>query len=284
MTALEALLAGLIDYAGLYPPAGLDMRTAVRNYLSYGHTRHAAALGRFLVDPHRLPELRGVAGDSMPHLRLSALAAANIDWGSMAALLDEGFHIEAVEIKTDQPSEIEHIGSCIPAGLTTYFEIPFECHAGEAIEAISAVGARVKLRMGGVVADAFPPSERVASMLKLLADRRVPFKATAGLHHPIRSRHPFTNAPDSPEGIMHGFLNLSCAAALLYCGGELGEAILVLEEQDPGAWEIEPDAIAWRNVRWSTEQLSLVRQKFFTGFGSCSFAEPIHELEALGWL
>ena len=29
MTALRALLAGVIDYAGLFPPAGLDMATAL---------------------------------------------------------------------------------------------------------------------------------------------------------------------------------------------------------------------------------------------------------------
>ena len=83
---------------------------------------------------------------------------------------------------------------------------------------------------------------------------------------------------------MHGFLNLCCAAALLYFGGEVSQAILVLDEQNPGAWEMTADAITWRNIRWSTERLSLVRERFFTGFGSCSFAEPIHDLEALGCL
>lgn len=284
MAALEALLTGLIDYAGLYPPAELDMRTAVRNYLSYGRSRHAWALGRFLVDLHRLPELREVAVGSMRHLRLSVLATANSDLESMSALLDEGFQIEVLEIKIDCPSQIGRIGSCTPAGLTTYFEVPFDCHASETIAAISASGALAKLRMGGGVADAFPPSKTVASMLKALADGSVPFKATAGLHHPIRSRHPFTDSPESRSGIMHGFLNLSCAAALLYFRGEVSEAILVLEEQAPGAWTITPDAIAWRNVRWSTEQLRLVREKFLTSFGSCSFTQPLHDLEALGWL
>ena len=71
MTALEVLLTGLIDYAGLYPPAGLDMRTAVRNYLSYCHGKHATALGRFLVDIHRLAELREVI--EIPALRLNSI-------------------------------------------------------------------------------------------------------------------------------------------------------------------------------------------------------------------
>lgn len=283
MTALESLLAGIIDYAGLYPPADLDMRAAVRNYLSYGRSRHASALGRFIVDINRLTELREAAGDSIRHFRLSVLASANTDWNSLAALLHEGFLIDTVEIKTDHPSQIARIVQCIPPDLTTYFEVPFNPHASETLEAIYAAGARVKLRMGGIVADAFPPALTVANMLKALADRRIPFKATAGLHHPVRSRHPFTYAPDSPSGLMHGFLNLCCSAALLYFGGDVSQAVLLLDEQDPGAWHITPDAIAWRNVRWSTDQLRSVREKFFISFGSCSFAEPMDDLEALGW-
>ncbi|WP_348266451.1 hypothetical protein P8936_10565 [Edaphobacter paludis] len=283
MTALESLLAGLIDYAGLYPPAALDMRTALRNYVSYGRSQHASALGHFIVDINRLTELREVAGDSTRHVRLSLLVSATTDWDSLAGLLHEGFTIDTIEIKTDHPSQIARIARCIPPDLTTYFEVPFDSHASEALEAISAAGARAKLRMGGIVANAFPATLTVADMLKALADRRIPFKATAGLHHPIRSHHPFTYAPDSPSGTMHGFLNLCCSAALLYFGGQVSHAILLLDEQDPGAWHITPDAIAWRNVRWSTDQLRSVREKFFTSFGSCSFAEPMDDLEALGW-
>ena len=35
VSALRALLDGIVDYAGLFPPAALDMSTAVRNYASY---------------------------------------------------------------------------------------------------------------------------------------------------------------------------------------------------------------------------------------------------------
>jgi hypothetical protein len=62
MSAIETLLAGLIDYAGLYPPAALDMRTALRNYAEYGQGRHSYALGRFLVGVDRLVELLELAG------------------------------------------------------------------------------------------------------------------------------------------------------------------------------------------------------------------------------
>ncbi len=72
MTAIEAVLGGLIDYAGLYPPASLDMRAAVRNYLEYRDGPHAFALGRFIVDIARTDELREAAGSALTAICRSA--------------------------------------------------------------------------------------------------------------------------------------------------------------------------------------------------------------------
>ena len=220
MSAIDSLLAGLIDYAGLYPPAALNMRSALQNYLSYSNGKRAAALGRFVVDLDRLMELREVAGDAIRELRLSIVASPNTEWDNLSQLLNQGFPIDAIEIKTDQPSQIEHICRCVPSGVTSYFEIPVHTCTSETLAAISDSGSRVKLRMGGVVAATFPSTSAVANTLNALAHNRIAFKATAGLHHPIRSRHPYTDEPDSPAGIMHGFLNLFLAAALIHFGGD----------------------------------------------------------------
>ena len=56
MSAIKALMTGLIDYAGLFPPASLDMETAVRNYRSYLHGEHAWMLGHFVLPANRLRE------------------------------------------------------------------------------------------------------------------------------------------------------------------------------------------------------------------------------------
>ncbi len=284
MKAIDNLLEGLIDYAGLYPPAGLDMHSALRNYLSYARAKYAPALGRFLVDMNRLDELREAAGSSMHGLRLSVIALPETVSDSLQRYLDDGFPIDAIEIKTDWPSAIERIGKRIPAGLKAYFEVPIDFRNSYLFSAISAVGGRIKLRMGGLAADAFPSTQATADMLKALVDRRIPFKATAGLHHPVRSRHPLADEPGSPVETMHGFLNLACAAALLHFGGETSDAKLALDEENPGAWQVTPAAIGWRSSRWTAEQLRTVRQQFFISFGSCSFEEPLRDLEVLGWL
>ena len=69
--ALRTLLAGLIDYAGLFPPASLDMAEAARNYEAYRAGPHSWALGRFIVPSARLNEV-----DPRLELRRARCAAA----------------------------------------------------------------------------------------------------------------------------------------------------------------------------------------------------------------
>ncbi len=87
MNAVQALLTRLIDYAGLFPPASLPMKDAVRNYLDYDAGGQAWMLGRFIVSVDRLPEFeqvferqhRGSLLVRNPQaVRLSALAGGNL--------------------------------------------------------------------------------------------------------------------------------------------------------------------------------------------------------------
>lgn len=284
MNAIDSLLADIVDYAGIYPPADLDMHTAVRKYLEYGHSSNRKALGRFVVDLERFPYLWDAAGDYSRVLRLSVIASADADWTELERLIEKGYAVEAAEIKTADPAEIKRIAQRLPPGLTAYFEAPVNGISAPTLDAIAAVEGRIKIRMGGLAAGAIPSPRATADMLTEIARRQMVFKATAGLHHPVRARHPLTYAPESPTAVMHGFMNLACAAAVLHFGGEAEEAREVLEEEWPRAWRVTPEAIAWQENSWNADELREVRQKFFAGFGSCSFEEPMQDLEALGWL
>ncbi len=283
MTPIEALLTGLIDYAGLYPPASLDMHTAVRNYFEYSHSAYALALGRFVVGLDSFPFLLDAAGEKLRGAKLTVIAGRRADWEDLHRLVAQGFAIEAVEIKDTLTAEIGRIAMRIPPGIAIYFEVPMDSsHA--MLDAVATAGARVKIRTGGTAAESFPSTQRLAQMLAELASRHLIFKATAGLHHPLRGRFALTNADGSPTAVMHGFMNLATAAALLHFGGDAREVQLVLEEEWSGAWQITDEAIIWEENSWNAEELREVRQQFFAGFGSCSFAEPVRELEALRWL
>jgi hypothetical protein len=284
MTAIETLLAGLFDYAGLFPPASLELRSAANNYLDYSRGARSSALGRFINSVDRLGELRAMAGKSLRQFRISAIVADMRGLDAMAQEIRDGMPIETLEMKYAWPEEIDRIVTRIPQQLSVYVEVPVNAGGRAALKFICAAGARAKIRMGGVVPEAFPSVHETIQTLAALAELRLAFKATAGLHHPVRSCRALSYQPQSATGTMHGFVNLCCAAAVLYFGGNASEAEELLLEEEASAWHFSPDALQWRDLKWTTDKLALLRREFFHSIGSCSFEEPMHDLEALGWL
>ena len=74
--ALCSLFSSAIDYAGLFPPAGLSMAEAARQHSLYVKSPHAWALGRFVLPAKRLAELESVASEmwnASHRWRISAL-------------------------------------------------------------------------------------------------------------------------------------------------------------------------------------------------------------------
>lgn len=260
---LRNLLAGLIDYAGLFPPAGLDMQRAVANYRRYRAGEDAWALGRFVVPAARLGEI----DSSVP---LSVLVA---DAGS-----DLPDFIDTLELKA--PS----IDSIRSWPFTTYYEIPISDDPAPLLAAIARVGARAKVRCGGITPDAFPVSEELIRFMQCCLDAGVAFKATAGLHHPLRGEYPLTYEHHSPRGLMYGFLNVTLAAVFLRNGLAAGEARALLEERSASAFRFDHAGCSWRGHRVTNEQIAEARREFAIAIGSCSFEEPLEDLRELGWL
>lgn len=289
--ALRSLLSGLIDYAGLFPPAGLSMDAAVRNYDSYMRGEYAWMLGRLIVPASCLAEyeeiVRGAHIDASAW-RLSVLATA-ADVGRVtrfnADKRDRFGEIDVLEIKAANAREIQDTALAYD-GYQLYFETPPETWRS-LLPAIGVARARAKIRTGGVIAEAIPEESRVLEFLRIASERRVAFKATAGLHHPLRRMQRLTYKPDSPEAVMHGFLNVFCAAVLLWHEPALRqEAAWMLGERDADAITMDEMSMTWHNsgVTLTAEQIQEAREQFCMGFGSCSFTDPIEDLRALGWL
>jgi hypothetical protein len=121
----------------------------------------------------------------------------------------------------------------------------------------------------------------VAAFIVACAERRLPFKATAGLHHPIRALQPLTYGADAPRAVLHGFLNVFLAAAFAWHGQRNIEPILA--ELDGNAFRFDERAY-WRDWSLDAGQIREARAQFSHSFGSCSFEEPVGDLEALGLL
>ena len=149
------------------------------------------------------------------------------------------------------------------------------------IAAVAAAGVRAKIRTGGVLPGDIPDPDQVLAFLASCARQRVPFKATAGLHHPVRGRRPLTYEPGSVQAVQFGYLNLFLAAAALWRGLPMAAAgsLLVADELDPPVFE--PARIRWGGIALETAAIREARQEFALAMGSCSFTEPVEEIESL---
>ncbi|MEP6551744.1 MAG: hypothetical protein ABJB95_11210, partial [Gemmatimonadales bacterium] len=189
--------------------------------------------------------------------------------------------VDVVEMKATTPDEIGAQCRDLPKSFTPYFEIPITSDMPGLVKAIAKAGARAKVRTGGTTPDAFPPAKAVVDFIAACRREGVAFKATAGLHHPIRGEYRLTYEPGSPKGTMYGFLNVFVAATLLHAGAGEETAIGALEENDASAFNFEDDALIWRGKRISAEEIAASRSELAISFGSCSFREPVDELEQL---
>ncbi|HEY1277900.1 MAG TPA: hypothetical protein VGF25_23545 [Thermoleophilaceae bacterium] len=286
--ARTALLERLIDHAALFPPASMDMPSALAEDRAARQSPQAWMIGRFVCPASRLGELaEEVPLADAPPLSVvldGASGATEDDWAQ--ALIDDWAAVaDAIARGADAVAAEAYLPSARPAPPTiiagrravacavAYFELRPEDGWRDAlpatIGALAAVGARVKVRCGGA---AVPPVDQLALVVASCAQARVRFKATAGLHHPVRAEE-------------HGFLNLLAAAVFAHAHGVGAPALEpVLAETDPGAFEIGPDRIAVCGHEASAAQVGAARAELFDGYGSCSWREPVEGLRELGIL
>jgi hypothetical protein len=288
----RALLEGLVDYAGLFPPAGLGMAEAVAEFARHRRSPEGWILGRFVVPAARLDELEAAAGGHLDPASDAPWSLSALVGPAFAAHADEvtsfnarhagGARVDSVELRASSRIELDAALDTIPPGVASFVEVPLDHRLDELLGRVRERAANAKVRTGGIEADAIPGSGPLARFLETCSRSQVPFKATAGLHHPVRSEHPLTYEDDAPRSTMHGFLNVFTAAALARGGMGAVELEAVLGEGDPGAFRLDGEGLAWREHRVPTRDLLLVRRDFARSFGSCSFQEPVSDLKSLG--
>lgn len=296
---IRALLRHAIDYAGLFPPAQLDMAGAVEQFAQYRAGPDAWALGRFIVSSGRLDEFEGAAAallsrekdaEPWPIALLSGRDPAhdaelifNFNERQASAAAGRAV-IDTLEARASDLDELELRVRSAPDDVTVYVELPWQDDPTDAVAALANLDARAKIRTGGTTVDAFPPPRAVARFIRICVDQAVPFKATAGLHHPLRGEHRLTYEPGSAEGTMYGHLNLLVAAALADQGLSLEELEAVLVERDADAFTFDADGVRWRHFHADLPSIDRIRSRVAISFGSCSFTEPLDDLRALGLL
>ncbi|MGE0441606.1 MAG: hypothetical protein AB7L66_14655 [Gemmatimonadales bacterium] len=284
---VRALLRGAIDYAGLFPPAALPMTEALADYARYRRSDDAWALGRFVVPAGRLGEaLAGLPalGEAGRGWAFSVTLAADLSDGpqlapAAPALSAAGAEIASLEGRAPTPDVVVRLAEAA-AGRTWYAEVDLLGDFDPVLDAIRDRGGRAKVRLGGVTVAAFPSSARVAAFLAGVARRKLAFKGTAGLHHPVRGEYRLTYEDDAPLGVMFGYLNLAVAAVLAAGGAPPAEIEAALLESHPAQLLATGGGLAWRAQPLPTAAVPGLRA-WFDGFGSCSFREPIDDLNHL---
>jgi hypothetical protein len=241
--ARHVLFARLIDHAPTFPPAQLPLAEGLAEHRRVRNSDTGWIVNRFVCPASKLPEL----GDEP--LRLSVV----LDEGRLP-LEDE--RIEAVEAAGLDPEVM------IDAASEVYCELPLRYDVSFRILQLGELGIRAKVRCGGATTPRVPDLAGFVAACRRLG---VPFKATAGLHRPLR------------DGDEHGFLNLLAAAVF-------GDEEDALAEEDPAAFEVTAEAFSWRDREAGTDEIARVRRELFVGFGSCSAQEPIDGLQELGML
>lgn len=281
--SLKIFLNGILDYAGLFPPAALPLETALANYASY---RGQTMLGAFILNVGRLgplPEGRWplvLLGTAVTHAA-SALRHAEADAeavaGELGDRLGRDVTLESVELAVtcNELGRLARQQVEVYRQLSEHVQVFYET---KDFAELNGSGAGLKIRTGGPSAEKFPTTGQLARMLCDWGALEVPLKLTAGLHQPLPHYDP------QLEVRHHGFLNVF-TAAMLARRDHLEASVLqdILGWDRPESFQFGDQGLQTPAGSLTNEEIAALR-KVVTGFGSCSFEEPMDGLERHGFL
>ncbi|MCB2198117.1 hypothetical protein KQI63_01855 [bacterium] len=318
---VSALMHGLIDYAGLFPPAKLDLDTAIKNFASFLDSDDRWMLSKFIIPASRLMELNTYASlfeKNKPfHFSVTGKPSETVESFEAHIVQDlekiRSFKLELdylvspdlFEVRlpvedTQDDGDLEALLAWVDRSkaerglshLQIFYEISWQGNwatdskrGAAALERFNAQRnpahpeAGLKLRCGGVDPADVPSPEVVASFLYLAAQHDLPFKATAGLHHPIR------HFREEYGGWMHGFVNLFIAGILARRHQlSVDELTTIISESNAAAFLFEEDQIGYKAWSVPLHAFEAERQQAMISYGSCSFDEPREDMQDLNLL
>lgn len=273
---LTVLTSALVDDAGLFPPEELDMVSAMARHRRDRAAGSPVLTHRFVCPVARLDELRAQLHDGEV-VQVIALGPANADTERRLAAIRHQTRLRVVALETRLPASaaehaaslevVDRIARSFP-GLAAFVEIGTGPDQEQALDVLTGRGHLAKVRCGGVRPELFPAAADLGRFILAAAERGLPFKATAGLHHAVGYR-------DDRTGLEHfGFLNVLLAVAGAQAGLDARHLQDTLNSRDART-------VADRAAALDTAAAMAVRAAF-RSFGSCSTREPLEDLAALG--
>lgn len=285
--ALEALVKGLFDYAGMYPPAKLPLDPALSQAARLGKLARPHLVGtEFVANWDLLPQLSharfrdagfgdavvGVAVVGVKDTQMERAIQDVVAWSKR----DPRATVGSLEVTSPRPDTmplqraVEALGS-----IRLYIEPEWAAsdwaHLDDVLDVLlplqnRAVAPGLKVRCAGPRAVS---PETLAHILGSVRRLGIPLKLTQGLHHPMPT-----------DAYPHGFLTVAFAHAV--AARVPHETLMaILSERDAGAFVLDGTSVAWRNLRLTQETIAGIRRSHPLAIGSCSLKEPDDDLVAL---
>lgn len=282
----RALMAGAVDYAGLFPPAQLPLADALAEYRRALAGADAWMLGRFIVPAVQLSVLADAVVRDAHDGRgwtLSAIVREHMDEDAAAVqafnqrAANQHVRVDTIECRPSSSDSITWLAKTFSPAFTVHVEVGVGPTARDDLRVVARHQLRAKVRTGGLAPDAFPAPASLVAFIESARDVGVPFKATAGLHHAMRGAYPLSDEIGAQSATMHGFVNLMLATAAV--GARLPTTIAagLLTRTDHAALVFDDERVRWGDVELSTDAIGRMREAQCVSFGSCSFREPADE-------
>jgi hypothetical protein len=316
--SLKAFGKNLIDYAGLFPPASLNLAQAFNNFIMYLDGDYKWMLSRFIIPAKRLPEL----SELMEHVKYSEeLVIPFSILGSGGSNTDEfavnfesdlkhiiefqnkfGPKVTTEAYETRLPAKLVEEGSPKDiAGLIGLVSKTFETKLNKKVNAFYEAALKgdfnnrvvktaeaISLHNGKSASAGFKLRTGGVDSSAFPPPEEIAFAILTCLEYNVPMKctaglhHPILHYDDSVKANMHGFLNVFGAGIFAYvCSLDEEETLNILNEEDPYAFHFLEEGIELNDNFAAIEEIEEARQKFMISYGSCSFDEPVDDLKTM---
>lgn len=274
--AHRAIFISLINDAALFPPAALDITSALSGHAAHRGGPDADLVGPFLVGVPTVEAFVAALDAGSP-------APATVGLIARPGTLAEDVKAALAALRSESRTRLVSVDAAWsqgwrdldPGELPIHLEIGREGHDAALTDIASAAGfadVRAKFRTGATADWTWPDASELADFIIAAGQQHLPFVLTGGLHHVVRGEHPV----DGTTQQQHGLLNVLVAVHASAGGSDAHTVRELLEIRDAGAL-----AEIVRN--WSVSDVAAVRSAF-AGYGCCDVTDPIDELRSLGLL
>ncbi len=319
--SFRAFMNGIIDYAGLFPPADLSLDPAIRNYADYRTRDEAWMLSRFIIPAGRLEDLKAYGEQLLMEgkaFRFSVLGTGTDTLTDFEEEINRVFEYcsdfkkthgdkvvaELVEIKMPKEAVLGGDSELIREALAmasraadTSVDTPqtifFECFYDESwkkdidtvLEALSGYHEEAgadKLQLGYKLRCGGTEAHMFPEVEKVAFTINACREHNLALKCTAGLHHPVRHYNENVQTKMHGFFNVFGGALLAY-GHDLSNEELeeIIKEEDPDHFSFTDEFFSWRDLSITVEDIRELREVAVTSFGSCSFEEPIEDLKKL---